>query len=343
MDKRYQVFVSSTYEDLQKERQEVMQALLELDCIPSGMELFPAADEDQWTLIKSIIDDCDYYIVIIGGRYGSTDPEGVSYTEKEYRHALESGKPIIGFLHKDPEELPAKRTEKTEAKKEKLGDFRELAKKKMCQFWDSPSDLGSKVSRSMMKLIKLHPGIGWVRADLLPSESVNQELLNLRKQVDELNSALEDARTSAPKGTDSFSQDDDQYEAKFSIRRRKDEMDFSGTRSTGKVRVTWNEIFYSISPLMINEATESTLSREINKLIEDKIGSQIRKRFSGENVDMFQIHDEHFKTIIVQLRALGLITKSMKNRSVKDKATHWKLTPYGDGVMTKLRAIKRTS
>lgn len=30
--------------DLQEERQEVMNALLELDCIPSGMELFPAAN-----------------------------------------------------------------------------------------------------------------------------------------------------------------------------------------------------------------------------------------------------------------------------------------------------------
>ncbi|HDV1518665.1 TPA: DUF4062 domain-containing protein, partial [Salmonella enterica subsp. enterica serovar Aberdeen] len=39
MDKRYQVFVSSTFADLEEERQEVMQALLELDCMPAGMEL----------------------------------------------------------------------------------------------------------------------------------------------------------------------------------------------------------------------------------------------------------------------------------------------------------------
>jgi hypothetical protein len=41
MDRRYHVFVSSTYEDLREERREVMQALLALDCIPTGMELFP--------------------------------------------------------------------------------------------------------------------------------------------------------------------------------------------------------------------------------------------------------------------------------------------------------------
>jgi len=36
MDKRYQVFVSSTYSDLQEERAEVIRALLELDCLPAA-------------------------------------------------------------------------------------------------------------------------------------------------------------------------------------------------------------------------------------------------------------------------------------------------------------------
>ena len=81
MEKRYQVFVSSTYADLREERQRVIQALMEMDCIPSGMELFPAADEEQWHFIRKVIDDCDYYLLIIGGRYGLT-PEGLSYTEK---------------------------------------------------------------------------------------------------------------------------------------------------------------------------------------------------------------------------------------------------------------------
>jgi hypothetical protein len=51
MDKRYQVFVSSTYADLKEERQYVIQALMEMDCIPVGMELFPVADEEQWKFI----------------------------------------------------------------------------------------------------------------------------------------------------------------------------------------------------------------------------------------------------------------------------------------------------
>ena len=41
------------------------------------MELFPAADEEQLNFIKRVIDDCDYYLLIVGGRYGSTDPKGL--------------------------------------------------------------------------------------------------------------------------------------------------------------------------------------------------------------------------------------------------------------------------
>lgn len=88
MDKRYQVFVSSTYSDLHEERSKVIQTLMEMDCIPAGMELFPAIDQEQFEFIKKVIDDCDYYLLIIGGRYGSLTNDGISFTEKEYDYAV---------------------------------------------------------------------------------------------------------------------------------------------------------------------------------------------------------------------------------------------------------------
>lgn len=129
MEKRYQVFVSSTFRDLEHERQEVMHALLELDCMPSGMELFPAANESQWNLIKKVIDDCDYYILILAGRYGSIGPDGISYTEMEYRYALDSGKPTIAFLHRDPGKVIADKSESTDEGKAKLKAFRDAVEK----------------------------------------------------------------------------------------------------------------------------------------------------------------------------------------------------------------------
>ena len=114
MDKRYQVFVSSTFADLKEERQALMQSLLQLDHFPAGMELFPAANEDQWTLIKGVIDDSDYYVIVIGGRYGSTTAEGVSYTEMEFDYAIQAKKPVLAFVHNKPDEIPSGKTDQND-------------------------------------------------------------------------------------------------------------------------------------------------------------------------------------------------------------------------------------
>ena len=87
MKKLYQIFISSTLADLKEERKLVMQAVLERKSFPAGMELFPAKEKRQFEYIKQVIDDSDYYLLIIGARYGSLDEDQVSFTEKEYDYA----------------------------------------------------------------------------------------------------------------------------------------------------------------------------------------------------------------------------------------------------------------
>lgn len=342
MEKKYQVFVSSTYEDLREERQEVMHALLELDSIPSGMELFPAADEDQWSLIKGVIDECDYYILILGGRYGSVSPDGVGYTEMEYQYALETGKPIIAFLHKDPDSLPKKKTEQTEDGHKRFKDFRKLAQKKMCKFWTTPQELGSVVSRSLIMLQKKAPGIGWVRGDSVPTQEASLEILELRKEVDRLNTLLNDARTKAPPGTEKFAQGEEDFVIEYKCSSSKEFETFSWTPS---LETTWDEVFYHVSPIMINEASDTQLRESLNKFIAKYGGEELRssKNGKGHRFRNFSIDEEDFQTIKVQLRALGLISKNEKSRSIKDTGTYWTLTPYGDSVMNRLRAIEKES
>src|SRR5271156_2960069 len=138
MDKRYQVFVSSTYADLKEERRSVIQAVIEMNCIPAGMELFPAADEEQFRFIKQVIDDCDYYLLIIGGRYGSTDAEGFSYTEKEYDYAVRIGLNVIALIHENPDEIPLGKSEKEPLLRAKLDAFKSKVKTgRMVKHWKS--------------------------------------------------------------------------------------------------------------------------------------------------------------------------------------------------------------
>jgi len=119
-----------------------MQALLELDCIPAGMEMFPASSDDQWTLIQRVIDDCDYYLVIVGGRYGSLDQTGISFTEREYDYALARETPVMGFLHKDPDSLPVRQAETDQALAGKLSRFRRssVRRSRARSYWRSKRD-----------------------------------------------------------------------------------------------------------------------------------------------------------------------------------------------------------
>lgn len=346
LQKKYQVFVSSTYEDLREERQEIMHALLELDCIPSGMELFPAASEDQWTLIKGVIDDCDYYVVVIGGRYGSIGPDGISYTEMEYKYALSTDKPVIAFLHKDPGQLPARKTEQSEEGRERLETFRQLAQNKMCKYWTSPQDLGSVVSRSLIMLQKKHPGVGWVRADQVPSADSATEILRLREQIDQLNAQLSSAETEAPKGVENLAQGDDPFKIRCTFETIF-KGDFDIDESYGwdwDANTSWNDIFFELSPLMLEEASASQLKSRLRLFADELLKEQMpeEESFKGHrhisNVDVSQ---SDFETILIQLNALGLISQSKKARSLKDTGTYWVLTPYGQNVMNRLRAVTR--
>jgi hypothetical protein len=338
--KKYQVFVSSTYEDLKPERQEIMHALLELDCIPSGMELFPAADEDQWSLIKGVIDDCDYYVVVIGGRYGSLGPDGISYTEMEYRYAVSKGKPVIAFLHKEPTSLPAKFTEQTDGGRKSLEAFRKLAQQKMCKYWNTAQELGSVVSRSLIMLQKNHPGVGWVRGDQVPSEDATLEILRLRKTIEQLQSDITESQTEAPKGTEKLAQGDDTFRLGCTFTS-------TGPESTSytwnwTIDATWNDLFSELSPLMLHEANtgqlQSRLSTFLAKLVPDDVAKD--KDFKGHSrVRNVQVDQSDFETVLIQLSALGLIVQSIKNRSVKDRGTYWTLTSFGVTAMNRLRAV----
>lgn len=63
MDKKYQVFISSTYKDLIEARAKVRDAILSMYYFPVGMELFGAANEEQWQIISETIDPSEVSIL----------------------------------------------------------------------------------------------------------------------------------------------------------------------------------------------------------------------------------------------------------------------------------------
>lgn len=183
---KYQVFLSSTYSDLVEEREGIIKAILEMYHIPIGMEMFSAEDEDQWEIIRRTIEVSDYYILVLGLRYGSKTSDGISFTKKEYEYAVEKKIPILAFVMNDMVSLPK---DKRDDDLSEINKFRELVltNSKMAQFWETKDQLITRVSISLMKQIMQKPGVGWVRGDKIGmEEALSKELTTLSKENREL-------------------------------------------------------------------------------------------------------------------------------------------------------------
>lgn len=323
MDKKYQVFVSSTYQDLIEEKQKVIEALISKNCFPVGMEYFPAANEEQFSVIKRLIDRCDYYILILGGRYGSIEPKtGKSYTQLEYEYALEKNIPVAAFYHNNIGELASDKVEKTEEGLAKLKEFKILVQNKLCKTWSESYELAFKVNSTLDFMFENYPRTGWVKADEVSSAEANKELISLRKENDILKSKIRALSFQIPEGTERYKQGED----KFTIHYTNDyELLYSSDEEAKiyKKEVSWNEIFLSISTLLLSPTYENTMYLEMTK------------NLLGEHLDI--INDD-FQTILVQLMALKLIaTDTIK---VDGVYTYWILTEYGKNVMVNLKAQK---
>lgn len=192
-DKKFQMFVSSTYKDLVEAREKVFSTILSMYHFPVGMEMFSADDDEQWEIIKDTMKDSDYYVLIIGHRYGSVTREGISYTEKEYNYAKSLGIPIMSFVRsRDVATTPSEREDNKNNEK-KLDKFiRNVTEGKMCDFWETPDELVSKITIALSKAFLRHQRTGWIRADKAITPEMSEEFVRLSKENHLLRQELEE-------------------------------------------------------------------------------------------------------------------------------------------------------
>lgn len=336
MDKRYQVFISSTYTDLIKERQEVLQALLEMDCLPAGMELFPSANEDPWAVIERVIDNSDYYVVIVGGRYGSLTADGLSYTEREFDYAVENGKYILGFVDARHADNVLDEGQNDPISKIKLDKFIKKVKTKTIKTYSSPQELGGIVSRGLHNAIKRSPQEGWVRG----KHALTPEALAGRAQLGERIAQLELELLQTKSVVDSrfadFAAGEEEFEVAFKV------LDALGNENEDIwVEFTWDEILTILGPEMIDEKSEEL----IRERLEDEGIARAPKEILKKYLNLFggvraRIDRANWAQIINQLRRLDLIVKGEKKRSPSDQSVYWRLSEKGDARLSDFLGVR---
>ncbi|MDX2237716.1 MAG: DUF4062 domain-containing protein [Hyphomonadaceae bacterium] len=347
-DRRYQVFVSSTYEDLREERQQATQAILQLGCFPSGMELFPATDVTQWELIQTVIAEADYYVTILGGRYGSLGPMGLSYTEMEYDFAISNDIPVLGFLKADISEIKSRFVEGTPERREKLSAFRAKVMTRHCRTFQSPEELGSLVMKSLMNEIRVKPRLGWVRANLARTDAdrgreseLQRELATAKREIAKLNRKLRDRSLSVERATvDQLASGNEIFT--FDVTFNDSEKKLVWRR----VDFEWDEIFETIAPSMfgyiVRKASKSPLygyaqkrppaypfQNALVQLIRSKIIDEVQSR-------QIDIKEGQVDTCVIQFKELGLV-EFAENEDGKDTFRGITLTVAGEEKLTRLK------
>ena len=286
--KRYQVFISSTYTDLQLERQAVLESILKLRHIPVGMEHFVSTNEEQFDYIKRLLDETDYYIIIIANRYGSQADDGISYTEKEFDYAVNLGIPVIACIHSKPDSLPVNKSDIELDAKWKLNKFRDkvMHHRMVSHFsWDNPSALSENVVIALVNCINDYPRVAsYENSDLL------NQINDLRIENDRLKALLEDEKQS------------EKYEQLImqfpwnEIRTFRGYSKWDDYKNISiPVSLTWSQIFSIFGPILLVESDISLIHYAFNHAL------------FLDHAPYFCVPDVEFQRIVAEFFEYGII------------------------------------
>lgn len=328
MNVRYQVFVSSTFRDLKDVRKIVIEQLISSNYIPAGMELFVAADEEQFEFIKKIIDDCDYYVLIIGCSYGSISPEtGKSFTEMEYDYAMSKGMPILRFICSNPELLPSF-NEEDENNKKKLEEFKKkVQEKRLTKQWNEKYELAGSVINSLMTAINSHPQPGWSRG---PNDEVGllSKMNDLRDQNESLQIEINKLKATIPiidGKIPNLAQGD--YKILLHGIKKFENGDLFGSVKRISHELSIDQLYSSIAPSLYKKVPFD----EFESLVCFCINEAYKLKFESINNDEIQ-------TIKLQLEALGLVEIIINGQD-----EYVQITEYGKYYLKEIKLIRSPS
>ncbi|WP_141500940.1 DUF4062 domain-containing protein [Paenibacillus luteus] len=197
MKKKLQIFISSTFLDLQEERQAAVEAVLKAGHIPAGMELFKPADESQKETISKWIKESDVYLLILGGRYGAIEPSSKkSYTHWEYDLAGEIGIPrfslvisetalqekVKGYLGQNALEMENQRLYST---------FKKNVLTKISSFFDDVKDIKLGIIGTLSDYANDKKLAGWISGrDIKDINELNKTVVELINENSKLKTEI---------------------------------------------------------------------------------------------------------------------------------------------------------
>lgn len=230
------------------------------------MENFIATDNEQFDVIKRIIDLCDYYVLIIGGRYGSVNAAtGKSYTEMEYDYAIEKGIPVLAFAIDDIKNLPDDKKDSNDLYKAKLTVFREKAlKNRLAGIWGNKDELAYKVFAALVNAKQEFDRPGWVRGGEYDEKTLLEKICTLNDENQKLKEEIEKRKLASK---DIF--DDVAYKQKIKLHFQENIFIYYSGMQLGEkdIELSYEEIFKQVSLSFLTEGTQKDFENAVNNLV----------------------------------------------------------------------------
>ncbi len=197
IDKRYHVFISTTGADMQPERSVLAQTLASLGFFSWGLETRTPLTT---AFARRQIDDCDYFVLLFGSRYGELSASGVSYLHLEYIYAITKQKPVLVILHEAPESRAQEVKEITKEGQRKFEDFRRQLQRErdMVVTFRELRELEVALRHAMPQLTQRYSALGWVRPNDAQMQVLQLENEKLRQKNAKLTASSRGRASSTP-------------------------------------------------------------------------------------------------------------------------------------------------
>ena len=141
MSASFTVFVCSTFDDLDWEREGVLDAIRQVQQRHNAMEFFGARAGQPIEVCLDEVRKSDLLVVIVGLKYGSLAPGlGISYSQAEYEEGDRLGKPCLVYMRDDDVPILPKYVERDPDKLRLLDAWKQTlnAKHTVAKFEDWP-------------------------------------------------------------------------------------------------------------------------------------------------------------------------------------------------------------
>ncbi|MEC7118786.1 MAG: DUF4062 domain-containing protein [Pseudomonadota bacterium] len=302
IDKRYHVFISTTEADMHAERVVLSQTLVSQGFFSWGLEQRTPLTT---AFARRQIDDCDYFVLMLGSRYGELSASGVSYMHLEYIYAVTKQKPILVLMYEAPENRSEQYQDSSQEGRIKFLDFRRQLQRErdMVMTFRDTRDLEMALRHTMPQLLNRYPAQGWVRPNQQQVQQLQEENEQLRQKLIQLESnpvrRPQDHRIPELPQV----QGDEEFVFDYKVHAYQDG-NFRELRP--QRHMTWNDLLVVIGPGFSPAMPEDSFARIINEYLNQTALADVREVMPRAHA---------VARSQVNIRALHMIKTQFKNNA----------------------------